>query len=230
MTSPAFVTPCGLAISSPTGLQSTCSRFLRRATVLKHHSRTASSGPCTEHLRVGSLRETVRCAKGVSFPTKLDGSEFRVGLVSTRWGSEYVNALVSDVKDELLNELGVKKDNLVEMQVPGCFELPVATRYMASAHKVDAIVAVGVLIKGETDHYEYIAQAVSTGIMDVQLSMALPVVFGVLTCQTDEQAKARSIGDESLAKDWAKTAIEMAVLRSTQIGKKATGAKAVGFM
>ena len=140
-----------------------------------------------------------------------------------------MNSLVKDVKDEL-SSLGVKSDNLVEMQVPGCFELPVAVRYMASAHKVDVVVTVGVLIKGETDHYHYIAQAVSNGIMDVQLTTALPVIFGVLTCGSEEQAKERSIGDEALGRDWAKTAIEMANLRATQIGSKALGKKSVGFM
>lgn len=115
------------------------------------------------------------------------------------------------------------------MQVPGSYELPMAARLMCAAQKVDAVICVGTLIKGETDHYEYIASAVSSGIMDLQLTTLIPVIFGVLCCTTWEQAEARSIGEKSHAKEWALTALEMANLRKSQLGGVSAGKKSVGF-
>lgn len=138
-----------------------------------------------------------------------------------------VGKMVDDVKGAL-SECKVKDENIVEMQVPGAFELPMAARLMCSTQKVDAVIAVGALIKGETDHYDYIAQAVASGLMDIQLSVNVPCVFGVLTCPDKATAEARSIGDKSHAGDWGKTAVEMAVLRGSQVGVT-SGKQRVGF-
>mmetsp|Transcript_21336 Transcript_21336/g.32029 ORF Transcript_21336/g.32029 Transcript_21336/m.32029 type:complete len:120 (+) Transcript_21336:488-847(+) len=83
---------------------------------------------------------------------------------------------------------------------------------------VDAVICAGVLIKGDTMHFEYICDAVSKGLMNVGIQTNLPVVFGVLTCLDEEQVKKRSSGDNNHGYDWGKTAVEMALLRSEAVG------------
>lgn len=176
-----------------------------------------------------SRRATVTCSDmGLSFPVKKYDEEFRIGLISTRWNDRLVSKLQADVKQTLLAD-GVTDENIVEMQVPGAFELPMAARLMCAAQKVDAVVVVGVLIKGDTDHYDYLASAVSSGLMDLQLTLSIPMVFGVLCCKTEAQAEARSIGDENHANGWARTAMEMANLKKVQLGGVSAGKKSVGF-
>jgi 6,7-dimethyl-8-ribityllumazine synthase len=167
-------------------------------------------------------------AKDVTFSDSLNGEKFRIGIVWTRWNGDLVTPLVEDVKTGL-RQAQVSSENIPEMQVPGAFEIPMAARLMCATQKVDAIVCVGVLIKGETDHYEYIAGPVASGLMELQLTTNIPIVFGVLTCRDRAQAEARSTGDKSSAQDWARTAIEMALLRSSQVSAVFAGKKSVGF-
>lgn len=165
---------------------------------------------------------------GLDFPTRAYDEQLRIGIVSTRWNPKYVDAMVSQAK-EAIKEKGVVGDDVVSMVVPGAFELPMAARFMCAAQKVDAIIAIGVLIKGETDHYEYIAQAVSGGLMDIQLTVQIPIMFGVLCCTDEEQVKERVFGDKAQAADWGRTAIEMAQLKKSQMGGVKAGKKSVGF-
>ena len=90
---------------------------------------------------------------------------------------------------------------------------------------MDAVICAGVLIKGDTMHFEYICDAVSKGIMNVGIQTNLPVVFGVLTCLDEEQVRKRSSGDNNHGYDWGKTAVEMALLRLDALGaaSKPTG-------
>jgi 6,7-dimethyl-8-ribityllumazine synthase len=166
---------------------------------------------------------------GVSFDPS-DGSNFRIGIVWTRWNSDLVTPMVEDVRTAL-KACKVEAENIVEMQVPGAFEVPMAARLMTATQKVNAIVCIGVLVKGETDHYDYIAGPVSQGLMDLQLTASMPIIFGILTCPDRATAEARSIGDKSNAADWAKTAVEMAALRASQMSPSAAiaGKKSVGF-
>ncbi len=105
--------------------------------------------------------------------------------------------------------------------VPGAYELPFATKALLKSGSYDAAISIGVLIKGSTMHFEYIADAVSHGLMRVGLDTDIPVIFGVLTCLDETQAFERagiSQGNGSHAHnhglDWASTAIEMAQLRA----------------
>lgn len=91
---------------------------------------------------------------------------------------------------------------IVRYQVPGAFELPLAARFLALSGTVDAIVCVGCLIKGDTQHFEYIANACSVGIMNVGLQTSVPVVFGVLTVNNEQQAKDRAFGDNNHGLSW----------------------------
>lgn len=165
---------------------------------------------------------------GIEFPTKKYDESFRIGIISTRWNKELVSVMEAKVK-EGLKAKQIADEDMVEMQVPGAFELPIAARLMCASQKVDAVICLGVLIKGETDHYEYIASAVSSGLMDLQLQLSIPMIFGVLCCSTAAQAQARSTGEQSHAGTWADTAVEMANLRKSQMGGVSAGKKSVGF-
>jgi 6,7-dimethyl-8-ribityllumazine synthase len=157
---------------------------------------------------------------------ELDGSEVRVGIIRTRWNDEHVTNLVDGAKKALV-ECNVKEENIFETEVPGSFELPLAAKFLALSGTVDAVICAGVLIKGDTMHFEYICDAVSKGIMNVGMQTNLPVVFGVLTCLNEEQVIKRSSGDSNHGYDWGKTAVEMALLRAEAMG--ASKGSGMGF-
>ena len=128
----------------------------------------------------------------VSFE-KMDGSGVRIGIVRARWNPTIIDNLNTGIK-KALTECKVKEENIFETTVPGSWELPLAVRFLAMSRQCDVIIAVGCLIKGETMHFEYIADSVSKGLMDVQLQSTIPCIFGVLTTMTEAQATDRSTG------------------------------------
>lgn len=156
--------------------------------------------------------------EAISFP-ELDGAEVRVGIIKARWHEEIGDELVSGVKKSL-TDCGVKADNIIESEVPGSFELPLATRFLALSGTVDVIVPIGLLIKGDTYHFEVIADTVTAKLMDVGLGTGIPVIFGVLTVNTEEQAKDRAFGPNNHGLQWGMAAVEMALLRQSAVGKK----------
>ena len=96
-----------------------------------------------------------------------------------------------------LNENGLKEENINVVYVPGAFELPAKVKKLTKSNSYDCIIALGCIIKGETDHYHYISQAVTEGIMSLTLEKTSPhIIFGVLTCQNKELAYARSGDNE----------------------------------
>jgi 6,7-dimethyl-8-ribityllumazine synthase len=153
----------------------------------------------------------------------------RIGIIRTRWNDEHVSNLVAGIKTAL-DECKVPKDNIFETSVAGAFELPLAGRFLALSGTVDAIICTGVLIKGDTMHFEYICDAVAKGIMNTGLQTQLPIIFGVLTCLNEDQVRARSSGKHNHGYDWGKTAVEMALLRSEALGGKAADNAALGAM
>eukprot|EP00834_Sanchytrium_tribonematis_P006792 NODE_536_length_6333_cov_0.998877.p7 type:complete len:152 gc:universal NODE_536_length_6333_cov_0.998877:1717-2172(+) len=130
----------------------------------------------------------------------------RICILHTKWNANLVESLVSQVKSGLTgHEVDIRT-------VPGCYELPIACQKLCqkmtdSKPYYDCIVAVGVLIKGETFHFEYIAQSVVKGLMDVQLKYDMPIVFGVLTTSSEKQVTDRI--ELELGLDWAGTALEL---------------------
>lgn len=147
--------------------------------------------------------------KGIAFE-QMDGSDLKIGIVVARWNSEVTHALRDACKQALV-DAGVREQHIRIQEVPGAYE----TVYGAKAlieQGVDAVVAIGCLIKGETMHFEYISQAVSQGIMDLNTQTNTPVIFGILTCLTEEQATARSTGDKSHGYAWGQSAVEMALI------------------
>uniref|UniRef100_A0A7S0TRQ1 6,7-dimethyl-8-ribityllumazine synthase n=2 Tax=Hemiselmis andersenii TaxID=464988 RepID=A0A7S0TRQ1_HEMAN len=192
---------------------------------LSSHSAALTHGARSSAFPTGpSLRTTPTLAspqmatKGIDFPA-LDGKETRVGIVYTRWNAEVVDKLRDGSKKGLTDICGVQADNIVEFEVPGAWELPVAARYMALTQKVDAVIAIGVLVKGETDHYDMIKDAACSALMTLQLETGIPVLNGILGCHDMSQAEARATGDNNHGVWWGQTAVEMALLRATQMGK-----------
>jgi 6,7-dimethyl-8-ribityllumazine synthase len=115
-------------------------------------------------------------------------AHLRVGIVAAQWHTEVMDALVDNAR-KALAEIGIDEPMLV--RVPGCFELPVAAHALAK-HRYDAIVALGVVVRGGTPHFEYVCSAATDGLTKVAVESGIPVGFGVLTCDTEQQALDRA--------------------------------------
>ena len=123
-----------------------------------------------------------------------NGAHFRVGIVVSKWNAEITHAL-RDGALEVLFAAGVPPENCIVHEVPGAFELPLATKWMLdSSPSVDAVIAIGSVIRGETAHFDYVCQGATQGIQEVNLKYNKPVMFCVLTDDTIKQSKARSGG------------------------------------
>ncbi|NNE29341.1 MAG: 6,7-dimethyl-8-ribityllumazine synthase [Saprospiraceae bacterium] len=122
-----------------------------------------------------------------------DSSEINIGIVVSDWNEEITHALYEGCF-ETLTKHGVKEENIHTVQVPGSFELPSGAKLLASSEKVDAVICLGCVIKGETPHNEYINQAVATGLTTLSVMSGKPFIFGLLTPNTMEQAKDRAGG------------------------------------
>jgi 6,7-dimethyl-8-ribityllumazine synthase len=118
----------------------------------------------------------------------LDAAGLRVGVVAAQWHKQITDALL-DGALRALAEAGVGNPTVV--RVPGTLELPVAARAFAD-RGYDAIVALGVVVRGETPHFDYVCQGATVGLTQVSVSSGVPVGFGVLTCDNEEQAYERS--------------------------------------
>lgn len=157
-------------------------------------------------------REHKMAIKGLGkVDQEYDGSSIRVGILHTRWNSTVVDALVEGAVEKL-KQLKVKEDHIVVESVPGAYELPFGTKKMFEKHAVDVVIPIGCLIKGSTMHFEYICEAVSTQLMQMQFQLDKPVIFGLLTCLTEEQALQRAgvvPGMHNHGADWGACAVEM---------------------
>lgn len=131
--------------------------------------------------------------KSVSGKSKINLSKKKFAIVVAEWNEEITEALFQGAYDALLS-MGVKKSNIILKNVPGSFELPLASLWMAEKKDIDAVIALGCVIQGDTPHFDYICQAVALGIMEVNLSTRKPVAFGVLTTLDKKQALARAGG------------------------------------
>ncbi|MFE5539017.1 6,7-dimethyl-8-ribityllumazine synthase [Streptomyces sp. NPDC056492] len=114
--------------------------------------------------------------------------DLRVAVIAAQWHEKVMDGLV-DGALRALHELGIDEPTL--LRVPGCFELPVVAKVLAG-RGYDAIVALGVVIRGGTPHFEYVCQGVTQGLVQVSIDSGVPVGFGVLTCDNDEQALDRA--------------------------------------
>jgi 6,7-dimethyl-8-ribityllumazine synthase len=115
----------------------------------------------------------------------------RFAIVTARFYTELTDWLI-DGATRALKDCGVDAADIDYVEVPGCFELPLACLKLADSNNVDAIVALGVVIRGDTPHFDFVAGECARGIMDVQLSAAIPIGFGVLTTENLAQAEERA--------------------------------------
>ena len=136
----------------------------------------------------------------------------RFGIVVSRFNPEVTIGLLRGARTALA-EAGVADGDISVVHVPGAFEIPLAALKLAQSKRIDAVITLGCLIKGDTMHFEYIAAAASQGIMNVMTATGVPVAFGVLTTLTDEQAAERAADDSNnKGREAALAAIEMATL------------------
>ena len=122
---------------------------------------------------------------------KSNGELFSIGIVMSEFNSHVGEALLKACHHELL-QLGVKDDRIVLAKVPGALESPLALKKMAQSKKFDALIALGAVIRGETFHFEVVANHSAKSIMDVQLEFSIPIVNAILTTENDEQAMERT--------------------------------------
>jgi 6,7-dimethyl-8-ribityllumazine synthase len=133
----------------------------------------------------------------------------KFALIVAEWNEEITERLYNGAYSTLLNE-GVKEANIIRKNVPGSFELSLGAQYMAQWKEIDAVICLGCVVRGDTPHFEYICQAVAQGITDVGLKYNKPVIFGVITVNTMEQAQERAGGKHGNKGDEAAiTAIKM---------------------
>jgi 6,7-dimethyl-8-ribityllumazine synthase len=136
----------------------------------------------------------------------------KFAVVAARFNQIVVDALVAGALDAL-KRYGVGDDDVHLAWVPGSFEVPLVAQRLAASKKYAAVVCLGAVVKGDTDHYDYVAGGAATGIGQAALSSGIPVIFGILTCNTMEQALDRAGGKAgNKGADAAVAAIEMANL------------------
>ena len=125
------------------------------------------------------------------FEGKLVSQDIRVGIVAARFNEFIVSKLLSGCEDVLVRH-GVREEDIAVAWVPGAFEIPLIASKMAKSGKYDAVIALGAVIRGSTNHYDYVCSEVSKGVANVALASDVPVMFGVLTSDTIEQAIERA--------------------------------------
>ena len=155
-----------------------------------------------------------------------DASELSIGIVVSDWNKDITHKLYEGCYETLIKH-GADEGKLHTLQVPGTFELPTGARLLAAREKLDAIVCIGCVIKGETKHDEYINNAVAQGLVNLSIGTGKPVIFGVLTPNTHEQAVDRAGGKYgNKGVEAAVTAIRMGVIYREN---KASAKPTIGF-
>ena len=142
----------------------------------------------------------------------LIGTGLRIAIVVSRFNEFITSRLLSGAEDSLKRH-GVEEDNVTVAWVPGAFEIPLMAKKLADSGKYDAVIALGTVIRGATPHFDYVNSEVAKGVANTALQSGIPVIFGVLTTDTIEQAIERA-GTKAGNKGWeaAAGAIEMANL------------------
>jgi 6,7-dimethyl-8-ribityllumazine synthase len=138
---------------------------------------------------------------------KADG--FRFGIVASRW-NEFISGRLVDGALDALKRLGATQEQVGVFRVPGAFEIPLLALRLAKSNKYDAIICLGTIIRGQTPHFDYIANEVAKGISQAGLETGIPVVFGIVTADTLEQAIDRAgvkLGNKGF--EAAMTAVEL---------------------
>lgn len=145
-------------------------------------------------------------------PLSIDATAFSIGVVAARYNPELVDALLEQVVAQV-QAAGVPEKRIQVARVPGSNELPVAAALLADTGNFDVIITLGVLIRGDTIHYELIADAVTQGLQSVALESRIPVINGVIVAENLSQAEARCRGEINRGAEFARAALEMAALK-----------------
>jgi 6,7-dimethyl-8-ribityllumazine synthase len=140
----------------------------------------------------------------------IDGAPFSIGIVAARYNPALVDALLDTLVRELV-AAGVKEKRIEVLRVPGSHEVPVAAQWLAGSRH-DCVVALGVLIGGDTKHHEMVGQSVSHALQQVALASGVPVINGVIVADNLKQARARCVGPINRGAEFARATLEMAAL------------------
>ena len=146
-----------------------------------------------------------------SYSIKIDKKKtkkLKIAVIVSQWNKNITSSLLKDTLKTLI-KYGVQESNISEVKVPGSFELIFAAKKIGKIKRIDAIIVIGCIIKGETPHFEYISHSVSLGIKDLNILLEKPVIFGVLTTKNIKDAKKRSSGTTNKGREFAISAIEM---------------------
>ena len=152
-------------------------------------------------------------AAGTPAPELIDGAGLRVGVVVSRYNEKITEALYEGARECLVRQ-GVAEADVFRVDVPGAWELPQGLRWAGRAHRPDALIGIGVVIRGGTPHFDYVCIGCTDGFRTVAGELDVPIGFGLLTCDTLEQAVARAGGEVgNKGEEAALAALEMANLR-----------------
>ena len=146
-----------------------------------------------------------------SFEGDLDASQLRLAVVASRFNDDIVSGLI-DGAVECIQRHGGDAEALPLVRVPGAFEIPAAAAKLARSGRYDAVIALGALVRGETPHFDFISMQTTLEISRVSVDTSIPIAFGVITCNTMEQARARIARGSNKGWEAALAAIEMATL------------------
>jgi 6,7-dimethyl-8-ribityllumazine synthase len=148
----------------------------------------------------------------------MNHSDIKIGIVVARFNEVITSKLAQGARNLLLRR-GIRADSIFEIEVPGSFELPLAAQMLIDSKKVNGVIALGAVIRGSTSHYDYVCSGTTSGLMTLQLSRSVPVSFGVLTCDTMEQAIDRAGGKlGNKGTECADCLLDMIQLKHTLLG------------
>jgi len=143
---------------------------------------------------------------------KLNGKAYKFAIILSRYNDDIGNELLKSTTETLV-EYGTKQKNIALFRVPGALEIPIIANVLALKDKYDAIICLGVVIRGDTPHFDLVANECYRGLMDISLCSDTPIIFGVLTTNNLKQAKDRASKKKlNKGKEFAEAAIEMAML------------------
>ena len=143
---------------------------------------------------------------------EIDGSGRRIAVVAARFNASVVDPMLESALATLARH-GVARDAVDVFRVPGSFDLPVVARRAAQSLEPDAVIALGAVIRGETPHFDYVSGECAAGLQRAALETGVPMIFGVLTTDTDEQAAVRADPDQGdKGGDAARAALELAAV------------------
>ena len=166
------------------------------------------ASPILQNVVTIQLAESMRLQPTV-YEGRLNAEAFRFAIVASRW-NELISARLLEGSLDGLKRLGAQESNVNVYRVPGAFEIPLLALRLAQSRKFDAVICLGTIIRGQTPHFDYIAAEVARGISHAALSTGVPVIFGIVTADTVDQAIDRAgvkLGNKGF--EAAMTAVEL---------------------